>query len=263
MASLRDLQRTLFPTATLVGPDASSPAHVERADRDVHWVRILRTRVPAFEALDAGDLAIIPGPSLAVVAPDRQRIDELAAALAGAAVPAVLLVEGDAGSAALATLGEAAAERGVTTFALGRADPVALERRIIRALIDRSADGDGPAVPALPGSPTVGDEAQPAYRPAVERILRGLAALPEGPFDARELLAPILVGRHEAQRERLETLRAVLGSASIVEAALRLGVHRNTVAYRVARMEERSGWDLTDPDLRLALLIALTLVQDA
>jgi DNA-binding PucR family transcriptional regulator len=28
-------------------------------------------------------------------------------------------------------------------------------------------------------------------------------------------------------------------------------------------MEERAGWDLTDPDLRLALQVALRLVQDA
>ena len=55
------------------------------------------------------------------------------------------------------------------------------------------------------------------------------------------------------RRERLATLRAVLGSASIGEAADRLGVHRNTVAYRVARLEAVGGWDLGDPELRFAL----------
>ena len=85
----------------------------------------------------------------------------------------------------------------------------------------------------------------------------------DGPFNARELLAPILVGRAEVQHERLRTLRAVLETGSAVEAAARLGIHRNTIAYRIARLEERSGWDLTDPDLRLALLVALRFVQDA
>lgn len=254
MASLHDLRRTLFPTARAIGPDGP-PA--ERVDREVHWVRILRARVPAFEALDASDLAVIPGPSLAVVAPDGQRIHDLAAALADARVPAVLLVEGGAGSAALETLGEAVAARGVTTYALGRTDPVALERRIIRALLDRAAEVD--TTIAIPD----GDDDPPAYRAPTDRILRGLATMPSGRFDARELLAPILVGRPEAQRDRLATLRAVLGTGSLVEAASRLGVHRNTVAYRIARLEERAGWDLADPDLRLALLVALRLVHDA
>ena len=65
------------------------------------------------------------------------------------------------------------------------------------------------------------------------------------------------------QEERLETLRAVLGSASLGEAATRLGVHRNTIAYRVRRLEELTGWDLADPDLRFALELAARIVQAA
>jgi DNA-binding PucR family transcriptional regulator len=33
-------------------------------------------------------------------------------------------------------------------------------------------------------------------------------------------------------------------------------VHRNTIAYRVARLEDLGRWDLADPDLRVALTIA-------
>jgi DNA-binding PucR family transcriptional regulator len=55
----------------------------------------------------------------------------------------------------------------------------------------------------------------------------------------------------------------VLGSPSLNEAATRLGVHRNTVAYRIARLEELAAWDLADPDLRLALELAVRLVQKA
>ena len=46
------------------------------------------------------------------------------------------------------------------------------------------------------------------------------------------------------------------------DAAASLGVHRNTVAYRLRRIEELTGWDLADADLRFALGIALRLVQD-
>jgi purine catabolism regulator len=55
----------------------------------------------------------------------------------------------------------------------------------------------------------------------------------------------------------------VLGSPSLNEAATSLGVHRNTVAYRVARLEELADWDLTDPDLRFALELAVRIVQNA
>ncbi|MBA2755951.1 MAG: hypothetical protein H0U37_00725, partial [Chloroflexi bacterium] len=47
MASLHDLHRALFPTARVVGSDDLTP---ERARREVGWVRVLKARVPAFEA---------------------------------------------------------------------------------------------------------------------------------------------------------------------------------------------------------------------
>jgi DNA-binding PucR family transcriptional regulator len=64
------------------------------------------------------------------------------------------------------------------------------------------------------------------------------------------------------RREHLETLRAVLDRPGIAEAAAELGVHRNTVAYRLRRIEGLTGWRLVDPDLRLALSMAVRLVQD-
>ena len=94
-------------------------------------------------------------------------------------------------------------------------------------------------------------------------LLGNLHNLPDGLRDARDLLAPLLTGRASAQRDRLATLRAVLETASIGGAADRLGVHRNTVAYRVARLEAAGGWDLSDPELRFVLELAVRLVQDA
>ena len=141
MATLRDLHGALFPTARSVGgpPGALDP---ERADRKVAWVRVLKARVPAFDALEPGDLAIIPASALEVVAPGGSQTHELAAALARAHVPAVLLIEGEGGSDALDALAAAAVELGLTVLRLGRIDPVGLERSVIGFLVNRQAELD-------------------------------------------------------------------------------------------------------------------------
>ena len=97
----------------------------------------------------------------------------------------------------------------------------------------------------------------PAYR-----LLGNLRNLPDGTRQARALLAPLLRGRSDVRQERLATLRAVLDQPGLAEAADALGVHRNTVAYRIRRIEEATGWRLADPELRLPLALALRLVQD-
>jgi DNA-binding PucR family transcriptional regulator len=97
----------------------------------------------------------------------------------------------------------------------------------------------------------------PAYR-----LLGNLHNLPEGDRQARALLAPLLRGRADVRREHLATLRAVLDQPGLAEAADALGVHRNTVAYRVRRIEAATGWRLSDPELRFPLALALRLVQD-
>lgn len=496
MATLGDLVRTILPLARPIGAASLDAA---RAEREVTWVRVLKARVPAFDALDAGDLAIIPAAALAVVAPSLPQVEELAEALDRARVPAVLIVEGDGGGDATEALVSAATAAGLTVLKLARADPIALERSVIGFLVNRRAEldrraadlegqlaslallgrgldvlagaigaffgravviegrrGDPIAVHApaeLPGAaaavsrylakpsaaalrieipaPTdepgtggylaiLGDEppnelervaggriaavlalelardaavrqareetrrgdplppdgppwvvllarqgaaadgadddlagreatraglrlllprrraglrgtseslelrivaAAPADdpfglqvagrvaaflrrtvavsrpfgdaggRPAEEQaaratleaaevlddpptvarasrlpayqLLGNLHNLPDGLRLARELLGPILVGRATVQDERLATLHAVLETTSLGEAAARLGVHRNTIAYRVARLEELGGWDLADPDLRLALGVAARIVQHA
>jgi DNA-binding PucR family transcriptional regulator len=98
----------------------------------------------------------------------------------------------------------------------------------------------------------------PAYR-----LLAGLGAMPDDRMQAVALLEPLLAGRPGAVHERLATLRAVLDHGSAGQAAAQLGIHRNTLAYRVRNLERLSGWDLADPDLRLALSVAVRLVQSA
>jgi hypothetical protein len=98
----------------------------------------------------------------------------------------------------------------------------------------------------------------PAYR-----LLAALGNLPDDRIQASALLEPLLSGRPASVRERLATLRAVLDHGAAGEASSALGIHRNTLAYRVRNLEALTGWDLGDPDLRLALSVAVRIVQSA
>ncbi|MGA3057417.1 MAG: helix-turn-helix domain-containing protein [Candidatus Limnocylindrales bacterium] len=125
-----------------------------------------------------------------------------------------------------------------------------------RALSEAEARATLESVERLPEPPPV----VRADRLAAYRLLGSVRAMADGQELARAMLAPILVGSPSAQRERLTTLRAILDHPGLVEAAAALDLHRNTVAYRIHRIEELTGWDLSDPDLRLPLAIAARLV---
>lgn len=102
-----------------------------------------------------------------------------------------------------------------------------------------------------------------ADRLAAYRLLGSLHTLPDGLALARALLEPLLGGRAALVAERLDTLRVVIDHPGLAEAAALLGVHRNTVAYRIRRIESLGGWDLQDPELRLSLAVAVRVVQRA
>jgi PucR family transcriptional regulator, purine catabolism regulatory protein len=143
---------------------------------------------------------------------------------------------------------------------LGR--PVAVSRPIrdpsLRSAAEAEARSTLEAVERLEAAPAVARaDRLPAYR-----LMGNLHNLPEGARQARALLEPLLQGRTDVRRERLATLRAVLDQPGLAEAAAALGVHRNTIAYRVHRIEESTGWSLADPELRFPLALALRLVQD-
>ena len=72
---------------------------------------------------------------------------------------------------------------------------------------------------------------------------------------------PLLNGTPAARKQRIATLRAVLDTPGAAEASSSLGVHRNTTAYRVKRIEVLTGWDLREADVRLALSIALRILD--
>jgi hypothetical protein len=114
------------------------------------------------------------------------------------------------------------------------------------------------AADALPG---VGPVALAARLP-VYRMLGALHHIGDAPRLAAAILEPLLASRPDVRLEHLATLRAYLERGGVGEAAAALGIHRNTVAYRLRRIEARTGWPLADPDVRLALGIALRVVHD-
>lgn len=497
MATLEELRLAVAPSARVVSPGSGRPGPGGSVPGgELAWVRLMKPRVPAFDALEAGDVAILPSTAVAVVAPDRQGIVQLVGACAEAGVGGLLLVDSDEETVVLDMVATEATAAGVPALRLVRADPGILERSVIGFLVnhraelerqatllearleeialdgggldgmtaaiaeflgravaiesprgdplsvhapsgvtdaaaavavfhrrhgaalriqlpaptgqsgalallgqrpatelervatgriagllalqlardeavgraretarrdslppagppwvvlvarqDRPPDADAStdatpierreatrrelrllaparrmtlrgdaeslelrAVAAVDASDPAGTELarrigsflgrivaisrpfdRPAGRPGAEaearatleaaealaeppvvaradrlpayRLLGNLHNLPDGARQARALLEPLLAGRPDVRRERLETLRAVLDQPGLAEAAAALGVHRNTVAYRVHRIEAVTGWRLADPELRLPLALALRLVQ--
>lgn len=71
---------------------------------------------------------------------------------------------------------------------------------------------------------------------------------------ATQLLSPLQGSPRSSKL--LVTLSTYLDSGSVIEAAGRLQIHRNTAATRIAQVEKRLGLTLSDPDVRLALHLA-------
>ena len=93
------------------------------------------------------------------------------------------------------------------------------------------------------------------------RLLAGLSAMPDAPRHARQMLHPLMTGRRTQDVHSLATLRAVLDYPGMAEAAAALGIHRNTLAYRLAAIERRTGWSMSDPLVRFGLALAVRFVQ--
>src|SRR3990170_3746578 len=199
---------------------------------------------------------------------ERERLRERVARLAPARR---LRLRGDAGSLELRVvvaagaadpLGLTAASRVAETAGRPVAASRPFHRPEDRPLAEEEARATLAAAANLPldaaGALVVRADRLPSYR-----LLGSLHNLPDGVRHARALLTPILVGRPEVQAERLSTLRAVLERPGLAEAAAALRIHRNTLAYRVARIEALGGWRLDDPELRFVLALAARLVQTA
>ena len=199
---------------------------------------------------------------------ERERLRERVARLAPARR---LRLRGDAGSLELRVvvaagaadpLGLTAASRVAETAGRPVAASRPFHRPEDRPLAEEEARATLEAAANLPLDAASGLVVRADRLPSY-RLLGSLHNLPDGVRHARALLTPILVGRPEVQAERLSTLRAVLERPGLAEAAAALGIHRNTLAYRVARIEALGGWRLDDPELRFVLALAARLVQTA
>ncbi|MET1232053.1 MAG: helix-turn-helix domain-containing protein [Candidatus Limnocylindrales bacterium] len=131
-----------------------------------------------------------------------------------------------------------------------------------RPLAEQEARATLEAAEALPSAASPGLIVR-ADRLAALRLLGSLHNLPDGVQNARLLLAPLLVGRPSVVAERLATLRAVLEQPGLSQASRSLGIHRNTLAYRIGRIEAAGGWRLDEPDVRFVLALAVRVVQNA
>lgn len=73
-----------------------------------------------------------------------------------------------------------------------------------------------------------------------------------------EVLGPLLKYSESRETPLLETLEALVAARWVRRQAARaLGVHINSMNYRIARIEELSGTSLDDPETRVAVAIAL------
>jgi purine catabolism regulator len=92
----------------------------------------------------------------------------------------------------------------------------------------------------------------------VHRLLLALDGHPELGAFYEETLAAIDQYDRSSRSELLPTLEAFFAADnSLAETAARLHLHRNTVAYRLRRIEQISGHQLSDPETRLALHLGL------
>src|SRR5215217_7739962 len=91
----------------------------------------------------------------------------------------------------------------------------------------------------------------------VELLLRELSRSPDlAPF--RKLIEPLLTRDRERRSDLVRTLRVYFtAGANASEAADRLFLHRNSMLYRLARIQNLTGLDLKDPRARLALQLGL------
>src|SRR5262245_1969597 len=104
----------------------------------------MRARVPAFDALEPGDVAILPASALAVVAPDPDAIRTVVRAAAEAGVGGLIVVADPraASAAAPAALVAAAGSAGVAVLDAGPGDPPTIERSAIGFLVNHRAELD-------------------------------------------------------------------------------------------------------------------------
>ncbi len=96
----------------------------------------------------------------------------------------------------------------------------------------------------------------------VERLLEELSRSPDlSSFGGT--VEPLLVHDRERRSDLVRTLQVYFATgANASEAADRLFLHRNSMLYRLSRIERLTGLNLKDPRARLALQLGLLFVSE-
>jgi len=95
----------------------------------------------------------------------------------------------------------------------------------------------------------------------VESLLKKLSESPDlKPF--RGLIEPLLAHDRGRRSDLVRTLRIYLATgANASETADRLFLHRNSVLYRLTRIQKLLGLDLREPEARLVLRLGLLVID--
>ncbi len=96
---------------------------------------------------------------------------------------------------------------------------------------------------------------------SAERLLRELASSPDlAPF--RGLVRALVEHDRERRSDLVRTLRAYFAAGSNAsEAADRMFLHRNSMLYRLARIQRLTGLDLKDPMAAFTLQLGLLALE--
>lgn len=97
----------------------------------------------------------------------------------------------------------------------------------------------------------------------LQRFLFGWFDSPRSRDLAYEFIKPLLEDDRHQRSELLTTLRAYLEASSrLAPAATALGIHRNTLRYRLDRISQLLKLDLRDPDVQLVLQLVVRVLPE-
>jgi hypothetical protein len=145
LATFDDLRAAVLPGGRWLaaGPDVAPST---ATSLDLAWVRLMRAGLPAFDALDPGDLAIVPRAALDLVASEGDGVVALVRGCIETRIGGFVLVGGPDRSASspsdpgIDDLVSIAAAAGLPVLDAGPADAIAIERSAIGFLVNHRAE---------------------------------------------------------------------------------------------------------------------------
>ena len=177
----------------------------------------------------------------------------------------VLLVEIDPAASRVAAVARAKQQVDALVQRLGPDVLAALSTRVRGAArLPASLRGGAPghAVPAQPGGATSDISVLAADDLGAGRLFLAAADRVEADRFVRDTLGPLVDAEDPRTGDLLCTLQVFFDAArSVRQTATRLGVHENTIRYRLTRVAELTGMDAAaDADHQLAIQVALRIL---